>query len=678
MGKSWLDPIDQLKGVGPKTSLLFKQLGIETVKDLMFHFPFRFEDIQARQLETILDQEKVVLMGKVVSPAVVNYFGRKKSRLSFKLAVDGHQVITVSFFNQPYLKKQIELGQTRAIYGKWHESNQSLMAMKLINPSAGEDYAPIYHTSKGLSQGQIVKAIKQAFVDYQESIEEIIPTYLNQQFNLINLKEALWAMHFPKKDNAKRQAQRKIIFQEFFLYQWRLQSAKFNRLKTKGIQIHYQVEELRQIIQSIPFELTDSQKKAVNEICRDLLSPYPMNRLLQGDVGSGKTLVAFLTMIASVQAGYQTALMAPTEILAQQHYQSFNQYFEKSGFHAEILTSERQVSEKKAVLQGLKTGRIRLIIGTHALIQEGVDFKSLGYIVIDEQHRFGVGQRQNLLEKGLAGQEANVLQMTATPIPRSLAQTLYADLCVSTMEGLPRGRVEIKTQAVSDKHIATVYDRMQKELDKGHQIYYVLPLIEASEFMEQVENVQETCQRLREKFPRVTIDSLHGQLSKEEQKEVMKAFKAQAIQILVATTMVEVGVDVPNATVMVIQSAERFGLAQLHQLRGRVGRSPLPSYCFLIANPTTQQGKERLIKMVESQDGFELSKADMEIRGMGDVLGRNQSGIAQFTYGHPLQDEAIMTAAYQAVDHLMRQPDIVTEKETKTIEKYTQLIKLEI
>ncbi|MCR8969005.1 ATP-dependent DNA helicase RecG [Facklamia sp. 7083-14-GEN3] len=678
MGKSWLDPIDQLKGVGPKTSLLFNQLGIETVKDLMFHFPFRFEDIQARQIETILDQEKVVLMGQVVSPAVVNYFGRKKSRLSFKLAVDDHQVINVSFFNQPYLKKQIELGQTRAVYGKWQESKQSLMAIKLINQSAGEDYAPIYHTTKGLSQIQISKAIKQAFADYQESIEEIVPTYLNQQFNLVNLKKALWAMHFPKQESDKRQAQRKVIFQEFFLYQWRLQRAKFNRLKSQGIQVHYQVEELRQIIQSIPFELTDSQKKVVNEICRDLLSPYPMNRLLQGDVGSGKTLVAFLTMIASVQAGYQTALMVPTEILAQQHYQSFNQYFEKNGFHAELLISEMKAKEKQQVLEGLKTGRIRLVIGTHALIQEGVNFKSLGYIVIDEQHRFGVGQRQSLLEKSFAGQEANVLQMTATPIPRSLAQTLYADLSVSTMEGLPRGRVGIKTQAVSDKHIATVYDRMQKELDKGHQIYYVLPLIEASEFMEQVENVQATCERLRAEFPQVKIDSLHGQLTKEEQKEVMKAFKAEKIQILVATTMVEVGVDVPNATVMVIQSAERFGLAQLHQLRGRVGRSTLPSYCFLIANPTTQQGKERMLKMVESQDGFELSRADMEIRGMGDVLGRNQSGIALFAYGHPLQDEAIMTAAYQAVDHLMRQPDLMTKEEAQTIENYTQLIKLEI
>ncbi|MGX7108604.1 ATP-dependent DNA helicase RecG [Facklamia miroungae] len=678
MEKTWLDSIDRLKGVGPKTSLLFNQLGIKTVKDLMFHFPFRFEDIQVRELETILDQEKVVLMGQVVSPPVVTFFGRKKSRLSFKLAVDDFQVVEVTFFNQPYLKKQIELGQVRAVYGKWQEVKQSLLAIKIINQTAGDDYAPIYHATKGLNQSQIIKAIKQAFTDYQNEIEEIIPGFLNDQFNLISLKEALWSMHFPKQEQDKIQAQRKIIFQEFFLYQWRLQRAKQKRLHSNGVEVHYQVEDLRQVIQTIPFDLTHSQKKAVNEICRDLLSPFPMNRLLQGDVGSGKTLVAFITMIACVQAGFQTAMMVPTEILAQQHCQSFNNYFESSGYHAEMLASEMKEKDKQNILQGLESGRIRLVIGTHALIQETVQFKSLGYLVIDEQHRFGVGQRQNLLEKGLSGHQANVLQMTATPIPRSLAQTLYADLSVSTMEGLPHGRVEIETQVVSDKHIDWVYERMQNELDKGHQIYYVLPLIQASEFMEQVENVQETCDRLKNEFPQVKVGRLHGQLNKEEQKQVMTEFKANQLQILVATTMVEVGVDVPNATVMVIQSAERFGLAQLHQLRGRVGRSSLPSYCFLIANPTTDQGKERMVKMVESQDGFELSRADMEIRGMGDVLGRNQSGIPVFTYGHPLQDEAIMTAAYQSVGQLLEQPELMTTEEAETLEKYTQLIKLEI
>ncbi|MBG9979805.1 ATP-dependent DNA helicase RecG [Facklamia sp. DSM 111018] len=676
--QDWNATINHLKGVGPKTATLFQSIGIYTIRDLMFHFPFRFEDLQARELNSLLDQEKVALVGKVITDPTVSYFGRKKSRLSFKMAVDSYHIIQVTFFNQPYLKKHIQAGQMRAIYGKWQEASQQLMGTKLINQTAGEDFSPIYRSTQSLKQGQIVKAIHQAFEDYSASIEEIIPNYLNQRFHLIPLQQALKAMHFPSNSEEQEAAKKKIIFQDFFLYQWKLQSARYQRQHLRGQKIDYPVDELRQAIKIIPFELTAAQKKAVNEICVDLLSTYPMKRLLQGDVGSGKTLVAFITMLAVVQAGFQTALMVPTEILAQQHYQSFNRYFEAVGFHAELLTSDMNRELKKTTIEGLASGRIRIVIGTHALIQDYVKFKNLAYIVIDEQHRFGVGQRQELLEKANANHLANILQMTATPIPRSLAQTLYADMSVSTIDELPGGRQAISTVAVKEDEIDHVYDRIEKEISLGHQVYYVLPLIEASEYLGEVENVQNIVSVLSKKFPAVQVAPLHGQMNKEEQKIVMEQFKEQQIQILVATTMVEVGVDVPNATVMVIQSAERFGLAQLHQLRGRVGRSHLASYCFLIANPTTQQGKERIEQMVKSQNGFDLSEADLKIRGMGDLLGRSQSGIPMFQVGNPLEFPEIMQAAYQAVQEIFTQKNIITNEERQKLIEYAEKQPIEV
>lgn len=671
---SWLNSIANLKGVGPKSVPLFQRLGIFTIRDLFFHFPFRFEDLQARDLASVLDGEKVALVGTVSTPPIVNYYGFKKSRLTFRLSIDKHNVIGVNFFNQPYLKNSLELGNKIAVYGKWQEAQQALMGIKIIQQDmkTADDYAPIYRTTQGLKQSRIVSAIKQAFTDYGDTITEIIPAYLNDKFQLMPLSEALVNMHFPKGKNELREAQRKVIFLEFFIYQWHLQNALQNRQQQKGVRVLYDVEDLRAVIKQIPFQLTQAQKQAVNDICRDLLAPFPMKRLLQGDVGSGKTLVAFITMIATVQAGFQTALMVPTEILAKQHQASFNKFFEKIGIHAELLTSEMPTKEKQSIIQGLKTGRIRLVIGTHALIQEAIIFNQLAFIIIDEQHRFGVNQRQTLLEKGPQDYVPNLLQMTATPIPRSLAQTMYADMHVSTIDELPKGRQKIETVAIQDNELPVVYQAIERELSKGHQAYYVLPLIEASEHMEQVENVNNIAQQLEKVFPTVSIGVLHGQLNKDEQNLVMSAFKENKIRILVATTMVEVGVDVPNATIMVIQSAERFGLAQLHQLRGRVGRSEFASFCYLIANPTTEQGEERIAKMVESQDGFELSAADLKIRGMGDMLGKNQSGLPQFKFANPIEDQAVMEAAYLAVQELNQQAHLISETEYELLNAFIE------
>lgn len=665
---NWHDTIDRLNGVGPVATNHFSTLGITTIKDLMFHFPFRYEDIQTRPLDSILDNEKVTLKGTVVSPPVVNYYGGKKSRLTFRMSLDEHNIISVSFFNQPYYAKSIELGQEKAVYGKWQSDRQNLLGMRVIKLNESEgDFNPVYSSTKGLKQTQIVKAIKAAFDAAAKSIEEVLPDFLNEKYRLLPLSQALYQMHFPKNMKEFENAERKIIFQEFFLYQWRLQTTMKQTQKDKGVRILYDNHDLKEIIRQLPYDLTLAQKQAVNDICYDLLAPYPMRRMLQGDVGSGKTLVAFLGMMASVLAGYQAVLMVPTEILAKQHVANFNRIFEPMGYRAEILVSAMKAKDKKAVIEGIEHGRIRIIIGTHALIQPAVIYKQLGIAIIDEQHRFGVDQRQALMDKVQATETLNILQMTATPIPRSLAQTIYGDMTVSTIDQLPKGRIPIETKVIDEDKIQILYDKMYTELKQGHQIYYVLPIIDQSEYLEQIENVNAIKEKLSIKFSDWQVDALHGQLSKEEQQSIMTQYEQNDIQILVATTMVEVGVDVPNATVIVIHSAERFGLAQLHQLRGRVGRSNLPSYCYLIGKPTTEQGKKRLEIMESESDGFVISQEDMKIRGMGDILGLAQSGIPQFEYANLIEDQHIHVVAREEVTNLLNHPLAIEDREIEKI-----------
>lgn len=666
----WLDSIGTLKGVGPAKVQQFASLGILTIRDLLFYFPFRYEDFQIRDLKTIMDQEKVTLKGQVVSPPVVNYYGRRKSRLSFRFAVSDTEVIQVVFFNQPYLKKSFELGQTKVVYGKWQSNQQSLLGMKMIkiDEDGENNIAGVYPSKQGIRQTTILKTIKAGFDEYYHQIPEIIPQYLNDKYRLIPLNQALYQMHFPKDSVQKKQATRKIIFLEFFLYQWRLLNTAYRDSQEQGVRVFYEVEDLKSVIKTLPYDLTNAQKKAVNEICYDLMAPYPMKRMLQGDVGSGKTLVAFLGMIATIQAGFQTALMAPTEILAKQHYENFNRIFEPVGLHAELLVSNLKAKEKQNLLEGLQTGRIRIVIGTHALIQDNVQFKQLGLAIIDEQHRFGVGQRQALLNKNDTA--VNLLQMTATPIPRSLAMTLYGELSVSTIDELPGGRKPITTHRVEAGKIDEVYERMHIELAAGHQVYYVLPLIDASENMQSIDNVIEIADHLSEVFVQYQVGVLHGQLDKEAQEQVMDQFNDNQIQILVATTMVEVGVDVPNATVIVIQSAERFGLAQLHQLRGRVGRSDLPSYCYLIGSPTTEQGEARLDIMTQSQDGFFISQEDMKIRGIGDIMGRSQSGLPQFHFANVVEDAHILAIARQEAKELLNHLHHLSDEEEQALKDW--------
>ncbi|HFI0462833.1 TPA: ATP-dependent DNA helicase RecG [Streptococcus suis] len=666
---SWYDTIAHLKGIGPAKVALFQKLGVETIQDLLFHFPFRFDDIKVRPLQSIMDQEKVTLKGQVVSEPIVTYFGPKKSRLGFRLGLEDGQVIGVAFFNQPFLKNNLSLGKTVLVHGKWQSNKQTLLGMKILKMSQEDQtMAAVYPATQGLKQAAISQAVTAAFDQYGSKIPNLLPQYLRTRYRLLDLEHALRALHFPLDARHYHEGKRTIIYTEFFLYHYVLSSRLALPKRFSDLAIHYDLGKIRPLIDSLPFIPTPAQKQAVNEIFADLSKEIPMRRMLQGDVGSGKTLVAFLAILATVTAGYQAALMVPTEILAKQHTLAFNRYFEAQGYKAYSLVSNIKANEKGNLINALITGEVNIVIGTHALIQDNVAFKNLGLVVIDEQHRFGVGQRQALADKEQKG--VNLLQMTATPIPRSLALTLYGDLQVSSLDQGPAGRQPIQTFYIKGSDLTDVYQRIQIELSKGHQVYYVLPMIDVSEAVLDVDNVLEIAEDLRQTFPHVTIDTLHGLLAKDQQVAVMDAFKANEVQILVATTMVEVGVDVPNATVMVIQSAERFGLAQLHQLRGRVGRSDLPSYCYLIGNPTTEQGQRRLEIMTQSQDGFYLSQEDLKIRGAGDLLGKDQSGLPRFHFANIIEDQHILTIASQDAKALLQDPSHMTSEEKTQLDQW--------
>lgn len=672
-----MQKIDVIKGVGPSKLKAFEKMGVFTIRDLLFHFPFRYENLQVRPVESLLDQEKVTLAGKIVTQPIVNYYGHKKSRLTFRMAVSESQVVSIQFFNQPYLANSLELGRQVHVYGKWQSAKQSLMGMRIMKvDQVNQEMTAVYPSTQGLKQSQIQAIIKEAMTQFGHLIPEILPNYFNSKYKLISYADAVRNIHYPESEEYYKQAKRKIIYAEFFSYQYTLISSITRTQNKEVFPINYDLGIIKNVIKGLPFEPTQAQKKAINELFKDLKSEIPMKRMLQGDVGSGKTLVAFLAMLACVSAGYQVAMMVPTEILANQHCQAFNSLFNQFGFKATTLVSSIKSKEKTKLISEIEDGQEKILIGTHALIQENVKFSNLGFVVIDEQHRFGVGQRQLLFEK--MPSKINLLQMTATPIPRSLALTLFGDMNVSTLDQVPKGRKPILTHWVKSNDIEQVYQVMIEQLQEGHQIYYVLPMIDVSETIQDVDNVIEVAQTLKDKFSSYHIDILHGTLSKDDQVAAMDRFKQGKSQILVATTMVEVGVDVPNATIIVIQSAERFGLAQLHQLRGRVGRNSLQSYCFLIGNPTTDQGKRRLEIMTESQDGFYISQEDMKIRGAGDLLGRDQSGIPNFRFANIIEDQHIMTLANQDVQDLLSGNITIARDELTNLNEWTNPKSIEI
>lgn len=640
--RSLADPVTVLAGVGQKRADSLASLGIHTIEDLLTYYPFRYEDIQERNLNEIQDQEKVTLKGLVVSPPVMSRFGYKKSRLQFRMMQE-HEVFNVSFFNQPYLKDKVILSEEIAVYGKWDAKRKALNGMKILSSQSPDDFSPIYHVNKSIRQTTLVDLIRRGFSEYGDLIEENLPLSLIEKYRLLDRPTAVRSMHFPQNHEENHQAKRRIVFEEFFFFQMQLQGLKkAEKSEKNGLEILYDVERLKQFTKKLPFELTTAQKRVTNEICRDLRNPHHMQRLLQGDVGSGKTVVAAIALYATVTAGFQGALMVPTEILAQQHVESLSQLFDPNEVTVALLTGSTKAKERRELLERLENGEIDIVVGTHALIQEGVAFQNLGLVITDEQHRFGVNQRKVLREKGW---RPDVLFMTATPIPRTLAITAYGEMDVSVIDELPAGRIPIETRWVRTPQLDSVLEWTYKELRRGHQMYVICPLIEESEALD-VKNAVEIYEKLRELFaPEYEVGLLHGKMKNQEKDQIMETFKENQLQILVSTTVIEVGVNVPNATVMLIMDADRFGLAQLHQLRGRVGRGSEASYCILVANPKNELGVERMKIMTETTNGFILSEKDLELRGPGEVFGFRQSGLPEFAIADLVTDGNVLEVA---------------------------------
>ena len=648
------ETVSVLPGVGPKRAQTLAELGIVTIENLLSYYPFRYEDIQEKNLLEINDQEKVTLKGVIVSAPVVSRFGYKKSRLQFRMMQD-HAVFMVSFFNQPYLKDKVEVGEELAVYGKWDAKRKSLTGMKILGGKQTEEYAPIYHVTKSIRQSTLVDLIKVGFEKFGDQVTENLPDYLLEKYRLMPRKQAMRAMHFPKDPKENQQAKRRVVFEEFFLLQMRMQGLKKSeRSEKNGLAIRYDVERLKRFTQQLPFELTDAQKRVTNEICYDLRSKKHMQRLLQGDVGSGKTVVAAIALYATMTAGFQGALMVPTEILAQQHLESLNHLFDPLEMTTALLTGSTKTKERRAILAGLQNGEIDVVIGTHALIQDDVQFANLGLVITDEQHRFGVNQRRVLREKGL---HPDVLFMTATPIPRTLAITAYGEMDVSIIDQMPAGRIPVKTSWIKPKQLEHTLDWAKLELQAGHQLYVICPLIEESEALD-VKNATEIYEHLNEYYaPNYQVSLLHGKMKNAEKETIMEEFKNNQSQILVSTTVIEVGVNVPNATVMFIMDADRFGLAQLHQLRGRVGRGSDASYCILVASPKNEMGKERMKIMTETTNGFVLSEKDLELRGPGEVFGFRQSGLPQFLIADLVNDANVLEVARDEANQIWQVED---------------------
>lgn len=645
--KSLRDGVSALQGVGPKKEQALRSLGIETVGDLLCYYPFRYEDMAARDVSELADGQKAAIRGVVATPPVVVRFGRAKNRLNFKLLAD-HDVLQVTFFGQAYLKDRIVPGADVMVYGKYDAARQSITGMKLFSggDSGSGDIAGIYRASKEIRPATIKQLVEKAYEQYQDVIEEVVPDSTRAKFRLLDRRRMIHDMHFPNTVQEFETARRSAIFDEFFRYEARLALLRRLDRTGSGLLVRYDNTKLRQFIASLPFELTDAQKRVVNEICSDLHHPVHMNRLLQGDVGSGKTVIAAIAMYAAVTAGFQAALMAPTEILARQHAAKLAKLFSDFGVSVCLLTGSEAAKPKvrKDILERLAEQKIDILVGTHALIQDPVTFANLGLVVTDEQHRFGVGQRKALRQKG---ENPDVLAMTATPIPRTLAITTYGEMDVSVINELPKGRKPVKTTWIKSQQLNSTLDFVERQLKEGSQAYVISPLIEESEAVD-LKNAQEVFEKLEKRYaPSYKVGLLHGKMKSDEKDEIMQAFTNGEYDVLVSTTVIEVGVDVPNATVMVILDADRFGLAQLHQLRGRVGRGSKASWCILCADPKTDYGRERMQTMVDTNDGFVISQKDLELRGPGEVLGSRQSGLPDFRVGDPVADFNVLQAATQ-------------------------------
>lgn len=653
--------VTAIKGIGQKASEQLAQLGIETIEDLILTFPYRHDDFTLKDLAETPHNERVTVEGRIESEPTVAFFGNKRSRLQIRLLV-GQHLIKVIFFNQHYLKNRFTPGDVVTITGKWDRGRQTINANRYVAGPQDEqaDYEPVYSLKGVMHQKTFRRFMRAALNNVGEELEEPLPYELLTNYKLPNLQQALEMLHFPKNPSHMKHARRRFVYEELLLFQMKMQAMKKNRKESEeGTAIHYDLVKLKQFISSLPFELTNAQKRVVNEICAELKSEVRMNRLLQGDVGSGKTVVAAIGLYAAITAGFQGAMMAPTEILAEQHAAALAEWLEPFDVTVAFLSGSTKGKARAQLLEMLTEGKIDLLIGTHALIQPDVMFKNLGFVITDEQHRFGVEQRRVLREKGI---NPDVLFMTATPIPRTLAITAFGEMDVSILDELPAGRKEIETHWLKEDALQPVLSKMEHELQKGRQAYVICPLIEESDKLD-VQNAVDVYHQLDVYFQnRFKVGLMHGRLHPEEKEDIMQAFSKGEIDVLVSTTVVEVGVNVPNATFMLIYDATRFGLSQLHQLRGRVGRGAEQSYCVLLADPKTEEGKERMHSMTETNDGFVLAEKDLELRGSGDFFGKKQSGLPEFKLADLVHDYRALDTARKDAEILLNLEDFWTSE----------------
>ncbi|TQR17430.1 ATP-dependent DNA helicase RecG [Psychrobacillus soli] len=644
--------VTSLKGVGSGTATALSDLGIDTLEDLVMTFPYRHEDFRLKNIAETPHNERVTVEGRVESEPSLLFLGPKKSRMQVRLLA-GQHLIKAVFFNQAYLKNKIIPGSIVTVTGKWDRGRQ---VINVTTFSAGpktdqQDFEPVYSLKGSISQKVFRKFMRQALDEVNGHLLDPLPESIRENYRLPHISEALEGIHFPQNVDHSKNARRRFVYEELLIFQLKMQAIKKVRKEQNvGNSIAFDNEKLKKLIETLPYELTNAQKRVVNEICRDLKEPHRMNRLLQGDVGSGKTIVAAICLYAVITSGYQGALMAPTEILAEQHASSLDEWLSPLGVRIALLTGSTKAKARRSVLENLEAGNIDLLIGTHALIQPDVSFKKLGLVITDEQHRFGVEQRRVLKEKG---GNPDVLFMTATPIPRTLAITAFGEMDVSIIDEMPAGRKKIDTYWMKQEQLHKLIVRLKKELANGRQAYIICPLIEESEKLD-VQNAVDVYNMMAFELGNdYSVGLMHGRLHPDEKEEVMRNFSDGEVKVLVSTTVVEVGVNVPNATFMIIFDAERFGLAQLHQLRGRVGRGEHQSYCILLADPKSEEGKERMMSMTETNDGFVLAEKDLELRGPGDFFGRKQSGLPEFKMADLVHDYRALNTAKVDAERLL-------------------------
>ena len=632
--------LKDVRGIGPKSLSLLNKIGIYTIDDLVTHYPFRYDILERNDLTKVQDGKKIVIDGKVESVPILMRFKAGLNKMNFRLVTQSG-VVGVSIFNRAFLKNQLSVGSGITVIGKFDKTKNVITAsdIKMETLSNKVKIEPIYHCTSGLTNKNMSTYINMALLMYGKDILDSIPKEYIEKYNFLNKKTSLNVIHNPSTGEKLKEVTIRLKYEELFEFMFKINYLKqINKKKNNGLHRVIDKDKMNDFIKKIPFKLTNDQNKAIDEIVGDLEASHRMNRLLQGDVGSGKTIVAFIGMYANYLSGYQSALMAPTEILATQHYNNLVNFLKGTKVKVVLLTGSTSKKDKASIYKGLEDGSINMVIGTHALIQDEVNYQNLGLVITDEQHRFGVHQRANLQNKGIT---PDVLYMSATPIPRTYALTIFGDMDVSTIKEKPLGRQKIDTVVKKNSEIKDVLEMMYKELKNGHQIYVIAPLIEESENSD-LTTVNELKDQMKLAFKDLyKIDIVHGKMASGAKDIIMEQFKNNEVQILISTTVVEVGVDVPNATTMVIFDADRFGLSTLHQLRGRVGRGTSKSQCILISDSDA----ERLKIMEKEDDGFVISEEDFKLRGHGDLFGTKQSGDMSFKIASIKNDYKILLQA---------------------------------